>query len=417
MIYSEFTTEQNILLHLLRRNLYPSKEEGLSKAVCESADWNEVFLESLRQAVPIMAFDGAAEYKAYIPDEVFQRWLMTSGNVFQTNERVAQAQKELLAILEDGGYRYLILKGLAAASYYPRPEFRGLGDVDFLVDADKTKEVGKLLVKNGCKKWGCAHGHHIAYQRSDAHLELHFEVAGIPYGEAGERVRSFLKDVLENGKRVELQTGDFVAPKEPYHGLVLLLHMQHHMLGEGLGLRHLCDWACFVERTANEPFWKETLLPFVKEIGLFTYAAVMTKTCALYLGATCPEWAVEADESVCAEVLDDIFKGGNFGGKDRKRAKSAMLISERGKGGTNHSKTYNLCHGFHAYTRAKHPSCQKCFLLYPVFYVVEGFRYLGLMLAGKRHSPFAMRADADERKAVYDKLHVFEKEEKQSEEK
>ena len=406
-LHSELTLEQNLLLHLLRRGILGEKEP-LDADAWKNADWSEICKESIQQAVPVIAFDAAAGYKMQIPQCVYRYWLKISGGTLQANERILHAQEELVAWLDQAGYSYLILKGTSAAAYYPCPENRGFGDVDFLVNEDRVKAVGKLLKEKGCKKESVG-GHHIAYVRPDGvHLELHFAVGGIPYGERGEKVRAFLSDILENAQTVKSARTTFVAPSDRQHAMVLILHMLSHMLGEGMGLRHLCDWACFIQKTHDKAFWEEQLLPLVKELGLYTYVATMTKTCALYLGSPLPVWAADADECVCLEVLKDLFVSGNFGGKDFKRAKSAMLISERGKGGLKHGKAYNLCHGLHNYTKAKHPVCQKCWLLYPIFYIGEIARYFWLMIRGKRPSPLSMTAEADERKAVYEKLHIYE---------
>lgn len=406
-LHSELTLEQNGLLHLLKKGVLGDDEPSDEQALA-GIDWQQVGKESLQQAVPVMAFDAAAAYKKIIPTELFKYWLKVSGGMLQANERVVHAQQQLIGWLEEAGQPYLILKGTSAAKYYPSPDHRGLGDVDFLVDEKDVKKVAKLLEAKGCKKDSIG-GHHIAYENaSGEHLELHFAVGGIPYGDKGEKIKAFLSDILQNAERTQTDAGEFFAPCDKQHGLVLILHMVSHMLGEGMGLRHLCDWACFVQATHEKAFWKGELLPLLEEVGLKTYVAVITKTCATYLGTHCPDWAAEADETVCAEVLKDIFTSGNFGGKDFKRAKSGMLISERGKAGMKHGKAYNLFHGFHHYTKAKHPVCQKCFLLYPVFYIGEAARYFWLMIRGKRPSPLSMTAEADERKAVYDKLHIYE---------
>ena len=43
-------------------------------------------------------------------------------------------------------------------------------------------------------------------------------------------------------------------PSHFHHGLNLLLHTNQHLLGEGLGLRHLCDWAVFAAGFSDEEF-------------------------------------------------------------------------------------------------------------------------------------------------------------------
>ena len=117
--------------------------------------------------------------------------------------------------------------------------------------------------------------------------------------------------------------------------------MQGHMVSEGLGLRHICDWACFLQKTEGKPFWNE-LLGLFQKIGILTYAKVVSKISAMYFHINCPKWAEDADEELCHDVMNDVLTGGNFGRKDRIRSKSGVMIIERSRNGKKHSKLVNL---------------------------------------------------------------------------
>ena len=66
------------------------------------------------------------------------------------------------------------------------------------------------------------------------HYELHFEPAGVPGGKAGDYVRKMLEDIQETAVRVENNEFSYIIPDDFHHGLVMLLHMQHHLLAEGI---------------------------------------------------------------------------------------------------------------------------------------------------------------------------------------
>ena len=187
--------------------------------------------------------------------------------------------------------------------------------------------------------------------------------------------------------------------------------MQHHMLGEGLGLRHLCDWSKFVDSTIDQAFWQEKFLPFIEKIGLLTYAKVITKVGAIYLGCKLPDWAKDADDNLCFEVVDDMFKNGNFGKKDKERAMSGTLISEHGKKGTKHGKLYNAFSVVHKSVLRKFPIVKKLVIIYPFLWLYVVGKYLFLTAIGKRPNLTKTILVATERKTIYDKLHVFETEE------
>lgn len=109
------------------------------------------------------------------------------------------------------------------------------------------------------------------------------------------------------------------------HALVLLLHTQNHMQEAGVGLRHLCDWAAFLRAEADGAFWPE-FLDFLKEIGLLRFAEVLSKTCAMYLGAPLLDFAKDAPEELATGILEDILSGGNFGRRDETHSGSAVFL-------------------------------------------------------------------------------------------
>lgn len=405
----KLTREQKILLNLTARSIHENPFSiTLTEIELDGADWEEIVKESIVQAVPLVAFDAATIYKQYISEDIYSRWRNIAAGVLRKDFIVAQSQANLIELL-NGKYPYIILKGMAAGAYYPNPEMRALGDVDFLINPRQQEEIEGILLQAGYQKSHGDHPNHVVFRKPEAHLEMHFEVAGVPYGWRGEEIRAFLKDaVFKPQKRVQ-DIGEFNAPSNINHGLILLLHMQHHMLGEGLGLRHLSDWAVYVAKTYQESYWEETLIPFLKKIGLFTYAAIMTKTSAKYLHIPCPQWVDSADDETCDEIMRDILLGGNFGQKDKNRAKSGMMISEHGKSGTKHSLFYYSLKKVHLVTM-KCNFVKKCKIAYPMVYVWKILEYIILGFCRKKPSVKKMITNAKDRKSIYDKLRVFETE-------
>lgn len=408
----KLTNEQKILLYLTAKSISETPNKlKVDESVFENANWQEIIEESKVHTVPIATFDAVTERKNYVPQDLYERWKRMAMSVLSSDYVVVQSQIELDELM-NGKYPYAILKGMAAGAYYPKPELRALGDVDFLIDPTKQAELEEFFKNAGYEMSQGDHPNHVVFTKPGAHLEMHFAVAGVPYGWQGEKVQAFLKETIFHPIIRDVEGSRFPAPTDMEHGLVLLLHMQHHMVGDGLGLRHLSDWATYVAKTYKESYWEETLIPFLKEIGLYTYAAVMTKICVKYLQIPCPTWAEEADDETCDEVMHDILCSGNFGRKDENRAQSGMLISERGKGGMKHGALYNLAHSLHkAISRMR--VVKKYPILYPFIYVYKAVRFLVLSLFGKRPSLIKMAPEAQKRKSVYEKLAVFETERKE----
>lgn len=372
----------------------------------DSCDWLAVCAEARQQAVSLFAYDVLSGMKEQLPKAVEKTISDDTLRRLAANMAVMNTQRKLAAVMQD--CPYVILKGEAAAAYYPRPELRCLGDVDFLVEKQDYAPLHEMFTQMGFSCADYQNDHHITYRTPSGVLEMHYEPPGVPTGAQEEPIRTYLKDLLSSRQNKDSVFGSFPAPEDRLHGLILLLHMQHHMLSEGIGLRHLMDWGCFVAATANKPFWEDSFLPLLNKTGLFTYCAVLTKTCALHLNTPCPAWAQSADEQLCHDVLADILSGGNFGRKDAARATSAHMVSDSGKSGTKKSKLSNLLTVFHRSVEARYPVAKKYPVLYLFFYPIKAIRYLILMLIGKRGSLVKALPQATERRRLYKKLHIFE---------
>lgn len=394
--------EDQFLLELLRGSLW-------GKAISvpsEEIDWELLIKNAEVQAVFLQAFDGAAAVKDHIPSELYATWQKESFRRLRANMLVTAAQAELVELLQAGGYPYVILKGAAAAAYYPAPHLRMLGDVDFLIDPKQKEEIAERLMAKGFTRSHEEHICHQVFKKTGSHLEMHHEPAGIPNGAAGAVLRERLAEAWKRGQ----EQGDFCAPAPVDHGLILLLHMQHHMVGEGLGLRHLCDWGCFVHATHQEPFWQEQLLPLLSEVGLLRYMNVMTAACVRAFEIARPSWLEAVENDLIDAVLEDVLLGGNFGRKDPKRAASGLMISNHGKDGVGRSKAYYLYDTLHRSTLEQYPAAQKNIVLAFLLDCGRAMIYLGRVLTGKRYSLLSLNKDADRRAEVYRRMKIFEQE-------
>ena len=403
------TKEQTILLNLATRSAWVGEDAPvLDESATEGADWNVVFSKCHTQAIPLAAFRALAPYKARVPSDVYTKWEKLATRVVLSNLVVGKERRVLHALL-GGKFDYVILKGAAAARYYPDPDLRVAGDVDFLVrDCDKVA-VAELLKANGYAMSHGDHANHWVFLKGNAQLEMHFEIAGVPFGEAGKKVKAFVAPCVDTAKLVTTAEGKMPVPTDVMHAAVILLHMQHHMLGDGLGLRHVLDWVAFVNSTRSQDFWEE-LIKFLKDIGLYKFTSAITWLAVNHLGLTAPDWLNTEGKDVADDVLADVLESGNFGANDKDRSDAGMLVSEYGKGGTKHGAVYNMLHNLHGIVLRQYPIVKKVWILYPFLYAYKCVRYLLRVLAGKRPNPIKLLPKAQQRKEIYKKLRVFEAE-------
>lgn len=397
------TREQRILLELM------SAAIGTKNAVTlpEQLDWRVLFREAHVQTVMPLCVDALTPHRSKIPADLAEKAAYVARKVTASNAAVEYARCNLVAFLEEEQERYVILKGEAAAAYYPKPELRHLGDVDFMVPRNRVEPTVEKLKARGFAHSCEEDDYHQVLFKEGENLEIHLEPAGMPSDEKRGLIESFLESLYKDPRVVQTPSGAFYAPAHAHHGLILLLHMQHHMWGQGLGLRHIMDWACYVHQTADRAFWTQQLLPLLDEVGLRFYGAVLTKMCSLYLGTACPPWASNAPEKLCRQLMEDSIAGGNFGRKDKDRRRSTNMLP-RQKQEEEYGKVRLLWKTLRQSTVAHHPKLEKRPIRRFLYMSMKVLRFGLLRLFGKRTSIIKAADCADQRRAVYEKLQIFE---------
>lgn len=402
--------ENRVLLSLIAKTSFNKDIAFLQDdESIDNVNWESVYKESVNQTVILYASNAISDYFNVIPKEIFGKWLAHSGKVISSNMAVVKCQNELTDFLEKNNYKYIILKGIASASYYENPDMRMLGDVDFLIDNSISDEIGEAIQSNlGYSVYGMeSHERHLTMMRKKDAIEMHYEIPGIPNGDKGEFVKNFISNILDDTISTTIDGNTFTAPSHLFHGIIILLHMLHHMK-EGLGLRHLCDWGAFVNSTAKFSFWDKDFIPFLNELGLMKYASVMASVCHKYMGIDMPACLPVADDEICEDIINDIFQSGNFGNKDEQYHQSGLLISESSEGNIKKSVFSTLLGKLDSAVKLHWPWLKKWKILLPFAYILFTIRYYLKVIRGERPSLSSLMPEANRRKDLYKQLEIYE---------
>lgn len=397
------TIDQKTILDILSQELFANT------CSLKVEDWNAVYKESVQQAVSPLVYECLD--KSLLPSDVLNAWKNDANAALANNIRIIHNHALLDQWMNEAEIPYVILKGAASASYYPKPVYRSMGDVDFLVPLEYLDRAGEVLESQGLKKWKQEHDAHIVYRGyGKMHFEMHYKVAGIPEGKPGEIIRNYLKDIFENTRVQGIGAESFVIPSHFYHGLVLLLHTIHHLTGEGIGLRHLCDWAVFENSLSDEEFctlFEERL----KEVGLWRFAQILTRVSIMYLGAEDREWSKLENDTPVDAFMEDILSAGNFGNKDGDRSKQTLLISSRGKNGVGHNSMFSqFIQSMNYRINMRWPFTKKNCLCLILGWILYCIRYVGLIITGKRNVINASELvhESSRRRNIYKDLKLYE---------
>ena len=329
------------------------------------------------------------------------------------NMRVCYDHTEIHKALSEKGIKYAVFKGVASAKYYKEPILRTMGDTDILIYPKDIKSVASALEEIGYKVLDSLdkdHGH-IAFIRkkgeAESKCEVHFSVGGIPESKA-EIFNKYL-NIIENAELIKTQNGECLIPSKFHHGVILLLHTATHLIKEGVGLRHLCDWAVFINSVSDTEMTEIFEKP-LKEMGLWEFARILTATCTEYLGIDKKVWAENVEKGLLDELFSDIFSGGNFGTKDSDRYTQIKYIADR-KDGTVDRKNpiLQVFKTITEKTRREVKFVKEHPVLLPFGVVYTSAKYLFLVATKKRKGESLKTInDAKHRKDIYSEFKLFE---------
>ena len=295
----KFSPTELECLRLLWIALNGNKEEDFV-----SVDWSalyHLFCQHCIEALPADVISRLA-----LPEDVRKSWgeQVIRQVFFCSSYRKVEARLfETLKFIP-----FCVLKGTAAAQYYPNQMYREMGDIDLMVPEDEFEKACDAMLASGWKditqEQEAQFGRHRSYEYAGVRVELHrfFAVTGTE--EQKKALDQLIIADIELGR-------PYLHDSE--NGLVLLSHIAQH-LKAGIGLRQIVDWMMYVNKCMDDRVWEEDFREKAKAAGLDKLAVACTRMCQIYLGLRDNiRWCGEADDDLCAELMNYIMKCGNFG--------------------------------------------------------------------------------------------------------
>jgi len=183
------------------------------------------------------------------------------------------------------------------------------------------------------------------------------------------------------------------------------------MISEGIGLRHLCDWAVFVNHFKGNEF-SDVFKDKLKRVGLWDFARIISITASVYLKMPEQPWMYEDESDIekAIGILMDILTGGNFGRKIKSRKYEGMLISVAGRDGKKKNKISRSFESHNKVVKAHWPIVKKVPILYPIGWIFFLLRLFIMIALGKRPNIRLLSSlkGSDRRSKLYASLKLFE---------
>ena len=174
--------------------------------------------------------------------------------------------------------------------------------------------------------------------------------------------------------------------------------MRQHFLRSGFGLKLLCDWVVFWQYPVEEDE-KSTYLRLLEESRVKGFSDLVTQTCVKYLGMPKEnvQWMNCMTEYPCEEFINEVIEAEEFGKSEVER-----MVVLQGTGLMDFFKE------FHHQMYLNYPKVGKCFLLWPVLWIMTLLRFLRNNKKVRNTSTGAIIKEAKRRSGLMKQIKLFQ---------
>ena len=303
-IFAALSDDKNLPMPINKDTLYFFRlirsGAGLGAApVSDTADtavtpgsWERIYRMAADHGLSAVVWDGICRLPAaqQPPRETRIRWALSAEKLEERYRHQQQTASKLAARFSEEGLRMLLLKGLGLSRDYPLPEHRECGDIDIYLYGQSDKgdrvlhEIGAHLYFDVPK--------HSEYVWDGVLIENHRTILNVRRNRTERELNAVLVRLLEKEGTHGLAPG-IQAPRATFNAIFLIRHAAVHFQKEGIVLRHLCDWACFLTRHWDE-IDHALFRTAMEDYRMDRFADLMTAAAVEYLGAEVPGPECEA---------------------------------------------------------------------------------------------------------------------------
>lgn len=307
------TKNTEIFLELLRSGVW-----GLPIHLSKPPDdWHTIYNMSKKQSVQAVVFDGVQKLpKAFIPPkELVLEWY----GITMRTEKISEAHERdlvsLIKFLSDCNIDNRLMKGQGCASFYPKPWHRQSGDIDLFVGERQYNKAQGLIRNHGVKiEKESVYDVHFTWGKTI--VEMHKWETFFYYPFVNRRLQSICRKEEWN-KSIVVNIGDqpIALFNATFNAFYIFVHLYHHFLQVGIGLRQICDWMLWMKHQEAHIDW-ERLHIYVQEIDAERPWKAFYGLTAEHLGlrlTVVPKWMQQYSQKDVDFILEDVFSVGNFG--------------------------------------------------------------------------------------------------------
>ena len=270
-------------------------------------------------------------------------WMGNNTKIVRRNVKTDEAVVKLTKLMLDNGIGFFVFKGQTIASYYPIPEMRTSGDVDFYVFKKDWDRAKSLLAKEVTITDDHS-GQHLEFTKDGIPFEIHYHTAVFASGSKqrywDELIECYFEEVLDH---IVINGVEVPTLPPTLNAIYLFVHIYHHFLKEGIALRQFIDWMMFFEAKHEEIVVSE-LTTKLERLGLLrafkAFGAVLTEVLGIDVKFF-PYPLTDNDKKYVDRIMAIVLRYGNFGKYGRKERQGGWKHSmETGVRSIRHIKQF-----------------------------------------------------------------------------
>ncbi len=296
-----------LFLELLQVALYARDMLSRTPRV---AEWGVIMNEAQRQAITGVLTDGLGRLpqEQRPPKELLFQWIGNNQQIETQYLLQCKRAKELTFIFKADGYNSCVLKGVSFSQLYPHPARRQGGDIDLWVEGERKEIVAWLKERYAVEHmlW-----HHIdAKIFDDVPTEIHYHPCWMYNPFYNHRLQKWFNAQATEQMVVNDELG-FGVPSVTFNAVYSLVHSFHHLIEEGLGLRHIVDYYYIMKALPAED--RSTVAELLEKFGLLRLAEAIMWILQDVCGMSSECCVCKANEKEGRFLFDEMMRGGNFG--------------------------------------------------------------------------------------------------------
>lgn len=192
--------------------------------------------------VPLEAY---FKSETLLSDEQIKHWKTEKLNAIRVNMLFDAEKTKILDLLEKNKIWYMPLKGCLLNRYYPEYGLRQMGDVDVLIDSNRTEDVRDIMNQNRYETDSYGECHHDSYKKQPFYT---FEMHRTLLLTVNQTWNRYYDNVKERLIKVNSKNYEYRFSNEDFY-LFFIIHSLKHFNGNGTGIRTLVDIYLYTQQT------------------------------------------------------------------------------------------------------------------------------------------------------------------------